>query len=98
MGINLISGVNVADFLEMLLKLCEVGLEYCMVSACECDTMQVCSRKCEESLHDCRVDGSMILFYCIPGTRLSNGKDWDTTFCNVVCKALHASHAEGGRT
>ena len=68
------------------------------MSVCECDTMQVRSRKCEESLHDCRVDGSMVLFYGMPGMRLSDGRDWGTPFCIVVCKALHAHYAEGGRT
>ena len=52
--------------------------------------------KCEESLHDSIVDGSMVLFYGIPGTRLSDSRDWGTRFCNVVCKALHAHHTEGG--
>ena len=39
--------------------------------------MQVCSRKCEESLRDCR-------FYAMPRTRLSDGRNWGIPF--VFCK------------
>ena len=57
----------------------------------------LCSRKCEEA---CMTAELMVAWFSlgIPGMKLSDSRDWDTTFCNVVCKALHASHAEGGRT
>ena len=71
-------------FSVLYTKLYKIGLEYWVVSACECDTI-----KCEKSLRDCRVDSSMISFYGTPDMRLSWWQRLGHTL--VMWSVMHAS-------